>query len=95
MTSRMATPTAYPAPPLSLITSAPLLRAPRYCLGAIDYHGQLVPLLDLAARLTHPRHEVARVYEAIVAGEPSDEALDELRQRGPVYDDEPDSDTYI
>ncbi len=31
--------------------SAPLLRAPRYCLGAIDYHGQLVPLIDLAARL--------------------------------------------
>lgn len=30
---------------------ARLPRAPRYCLGAIDYHGRLVPLLDLGARL--------------------------------------------
>jgi chemotaxis signal transduction protein len=31
--------------------AAVLPRAPRYCLGAIDYHGRLVPLLDLPARL--------------------------------------------
>ena len=36
---------------LVVAPAAPLPRAPRYCLGAIDYHGQLVPLLDLAARL--------------------------------------------
>ena len=36
---------------LVVAPSAPLLRAPRYCLGALDYHGQLVPLIDLAARL--------------------------------------------
>lgn len=35
-------------------TVAPTLRLPRvpgYCLGVVDYHGQLVPLIDLAARL--------------------------------------------
>ena len=45
--------------PLSLVVevvlvvapAAPLLRAPRYCLGAMDYHGQLAPLIDLGARL--------------------------------------------
>jgi chemotaxis signal transduction protein len=31
--------------------TAVLPRAPRYCLGAIDYHGRLVPLFDLQARL--------------------------------------------
>lgn len=31
--------------------AARLPRAPRYCLGAIDYHGRLVPLIDLGARL--------------------------------------------
>lgn len=36
---------------LVVAPAAPLLRAPRYCLGAVDYHGQLVPLIDLAARL--------------------------------------------
>lgn len=30
---------------------ARLPRTPRYCLGAIDYHGKLVPVLDLGARL--------------------------------------------
>lgn len=28
-----------------------LPRVPRYCIGAADYHGQLVPMIDLAARL--------------------------------------------
>lgn len=28
-----------------------LPRVPRYCIGAVDYHGQLVPMIDLAARL--------------------------------------------
>jgi chemotaxis signal transduction protein len=31
--------------------AARLPRAPRYCLGAIDYHGRLVPLIELGARL--------------------------------------------
>lgn len=36
---------------LVVAMAAPLLRAPRYCLGTIDYHGQLAPLIDLGARL--------------------------------------------
>ena len=36
---------------LVVAPAAPLLRMPRYCLGVIDYHGQLAPLIDLAARL--------------------------------------------
>lgn len=31
--------------------SAVLPRAPRYCMGAADYHGQLAPMIDLGARL--------------------------------------------
>jgi pseudouridine synthase len=34
---------------------------------------------ELAHRLAHPRHEVEKVYEADVDGEPSDEALERLR----------------
>jgi len=39
-----------------------LPRAPRYCLGAIDYHGRLVPLIELGSRLglcaPHPVEEL-------------------------------------
>ena len=35
---------------------------------------------ELAERLTHPRHEVERVYEAIVAGNPDESAIDKLRR---------------
>ena len=45
-----------------------------YPVGRLDYDSEGLLLLtsdgDLAARLTHPRHEVPRVYEAIVAGAP-------------------------
>lgn len=55
-----------------------------YPVGRLDYDTEGLLLLtsdgDLAAKLTHPRHEVARVYEAIVMGDPSDDALDELRR---------------
>jgi 23S rRNA pseudouridine2605 synthase len=55
-----------------------------YPVGRLDYDTEGLLLLtsdgDLAARLTHPRHEVPRVYEAIVAGTPSDDAVDELRR---------------
>ena len=55
-----------------------------YPVGRLDYDTEGLLLLtsdgDLAARLTHPRHEVPRIYEAIVAGTPSDEAIDELRR---------------
>jgi acetyl-CoA carboxylase biotin carboxylase subunit len=35
---------------------------------------------ELAAMLTHPRHQVDRTYEAHVAGMPDDEAIDRLRR---------------
>jgi pseudouridine synthase len=43
---------------------------------------------ELTALLTHPRHEVERVYRARVAERPSAEALEHLR-RGVVLDAEP------
>ena len=54
-----------------------LLRGVReyiYPVGRLDYDSEGLLILtndgDLAARLTHPRHGVARVYEAHVLGEP-------------------------
>jgi 23S rRNA pseudouridine2605 synthase len=59
-----------------------------YPVGRLDYDTQGLLLLtndgDLAARLTHPRHEVDRTYEAHVAGMPNDEALDRLRRGIPL-----------
>lgn len=55
-----------------------------YPVGRLDYDTEGLLLLtsdgDLAAKLTHPRHEVPRVYEAIVAGVPDDDAIEELRR---------------
>jgi 23S rRNA pseudouridine2605 synthase len=60
-----------------------------YPVGRLDYDSEGLLILtndgELAARLTHPRHEVARVYEAIVAGAPDAHELDRLR-RGIVLD---------
>ena len=54
-----------------------------YPVGRLDYDSEGLLLLttdgDLAEALTHPRHEVERVYEAIVAGSPDEEALGKLR----------------
>lgn len=62
-----------------------------YPVGRLDYDSEGLLLMtsdgDLAARLTHPRHEVERVYEAIVVGAPDDAALDKLR-RGIFLDGE-------
>ena len=45
-----------------------------YPVGRLDYDSEGLLILtndgDLAAKLTHPRHGVARVYEARVLGEP-------------------------
>ncbi len=55
-----------------------------YPVGRLDYDSEGLLLLtsdgDLAARLTHPRHGVERVYDAIVAGAPGDDALEDLRR---------------
>ena len=62
-----------------------------YPVGRLDYDSEGLLLMtsdgDLAARLTHPRHGVERVYEAIVVGAPDDEALEKLR-RGIFLDGE-------
>jgi pseudouridine synthase len=59
-----------------------------YPVGRLDYDTEGLLLLtndgDLAARLTHPRHEVPRTYEARVAGIPDEEALERLRRGIPL-----------
>ncbi|MEZ5417932.1 MAG: pseudouridine synthase [Vicinamibacterales bacterium] len=61
-----------------------------YPVGRLDYDTEGLLLLtsdgDLAARLTHTRHDVPRVYEAIVTGVPDDDAIQALR-RGVYLDD--------
>jgi len=53
-----------------------------YPVGRLDYDSEGLLLLtndgDLAARLTHPRHEVDKVYEARVRGVPDDHVLERL-----------------
>src|SRR3954465_11976393 len=60
-----------------------------YPVGRLDYESEGLLLLtndgDLAARLTHPSHGIARVYEARVLGIPDDHDLERL-QRGLVVD---------
>ena len=59
-----------------------------YPVGRLDYDSEGLLLLtndgELAARLTHPRHEVERTYEANVAGTPDDEAIERLRRGIPL-----------
>jgi 23S rRNA pseudouridine2605 synthase len=59
-----------------------------YPVGRLDYDTEGLLLLtndgDLAARLTHPRHGVARTYEARVAGMPDREAIERLRTGIPL-----------
>src|ERR1700750_1495402 len=59
-----------------------LLRGVReyvYPVGRLDYDSDGLLLLtndgDLAARLTHPRHEIDKVYEAKVRGVPDEHVL--------------------
>jgi 23S rRNA pseudouridine2605 synthase len=60
-----------------------------YPVGRLDYDSEGLLILtndgDLAATLTHPRHEVERVYEAQVMGAPDAHDLDRLA-RGVVID---------
>jgi 23S rRNA pseudouridine2605 synthase len=55
-----------------------------YPVGRLDYETDGLLLMtsdgELAAKLTHPRHEVERVYEAIVVGAPAEEELERLRR---------------
>jgi len=60
-----------------------------YPVGRLDYDSEGLLLLtndgDLAARLTHPRHGVAREYEVRVRGVPEPRLLDRL-ERGVTID---------
>ena len=60
-----------------------------YPVGRLDFDSEGLLILtndgDLAARLTHPSHGVARVYEARVLGVPDAHDLDRLR-RGVTID---------
>ena len=60
-----------------------------YPVGRLDYDSEGLLLLtndgDLAAALTHPRHQVERVYKVRVAGVPDRRALERLA-RGIVLD---------
>lgn len=55
-----------------------------YPVGRLDYDSEGLLLMmtdgDLAAHLTHPSHEVAKVYEVIVMGTPDPRALEKLRK---------------
>jgi pseudouridine synthase len=59
-----------------------------YPVGRLDYDSEGLLLLtndgDLAARLTHPRHEVERTYEAYVSGTPDTDAIEQLRRGIPL-----------
>jgi 23S rRNA pseudouridine2605 synthase len=59
-----------------------------YPVGRLDYDSEGLLLLtndgELAARLTHPRHEVEKVYEARVKGVPDDKALARLARGVPI-----------
>lgn len=58
-------------------------------VGRLDFHTEGLILLtddgDLAHRVAHPRYGCTKVYEVKVSGEPSQEALNEIRQ-GMVID---------
>jgi 23S rRNA pseudouridine2605 synthase len=60
-----------------------------YPVGRLDYDSEGLLLLtndgDLAAKLTHPRYEVDRVYEARIRGVPDRRTLDRLA-RGVVVE---------
>ena len=61
----------------------PKLPARVYPVGRLDADSEGALLLtndgDTAYRLTHPKHEIGKVYEVRVEGEPSEEDLDKLR----------------
>ena len=66
----------------TVLDLVPRVREYVYPVGRLDYDSEGVLLLtndgDLAARLTHPRYGVERVYEAVVRGVPSAAALRKL-----------------
>ncbi len=70
---------------LDLVTA---VREYVYPVGRLDYDTEGLLILtndgDLAAALTHPRHEVPRTYEARLNGMPDEHALEALRTGVPI-----------
>lgn len=82
--------------PAGVVTTASDPQGRPTVVGLVDHESRVVPvgrldvdttgalLLtndgDLAHRLAHPKYEVEKVYEAIVEGEPSDDALRRLNE---------------
>lgn len=61
----------------------PKLQARVYPVGRLDADSEGALLLtndgEMAFRLTHPKHEIGKVYEVRVDGEPAEEGLEKLR----------------
>ena len=92
--------------PAGAVTTASDPQGRRTVVELVDHGSRVVPVgrLDadttgallltndgeLAHRLAHPRYEVEKVYEAEVEGDPSDDALERLRE-GIELDDGPTS----
>jgi pseudouridine synthase len=61
----------------------PKLRDRVYPVGRLDAESEGALLLtndgEMAFRLTHPKHEIGKIYEVRVEGEPSEEDLSRLR----------------
>jgi pseudouridine synthase len=59
-----------------------------YPVGRLDYDSEGLIILTndgaFAERVTHPRHELERAYEAVVEGVPDDRDLDRLRRGVPI-----------
>ena len=66
----------------TVLDLVPRVREYVYPVGRLDYDSEGLILLtndgDLAARLTHPRHGIERVYEAMTRGVPSATKLQKL-----------------
>jgi pseudouridine synthase len=67
----------------TVLTLMPDVRAYIFPVGRLDYDSEGLLILtndgDLAARLTHPSHEVPREYQARILGVPDDHDLARLR----------------
>jgi len=90
--------------PAGTVTTARDPQGRRTVVGLVDHPARVVPVgrLDadttgallltndgeLAHRLAHPRYEVEKVYEARIEGDPSEDALERLRE-GIDLDDGP------
>ncbi|HLA84361.1 MAG TPA: pseudouridine synthase [Thermoguttaceae bacterium] len=66
-----------------VIDLAPERAGRLFAVGRLDLHSEGLILLtndgDLANRLTHPRYGIQKVYRVMVAGAPTRETLDQLR----------------